>query len=247
MTNSIASSHELGLARGLIGRALGFRDCPASTLDSLVSAGRVIHLGKGEALALRGAPSQFVYVVVSGTLESSLTRSDGHRHLVSYLQPGDTTGIVGLLDGLGHINDLRAKGRCSVLLIPKAALQELRAADPSLVIAFEMQMAFRSRLLYERLASDQSLPLETRVARLLHTLAGLYGLTRGDEILLNLKVSQADLADWLGTSRQRINGVLRQLQGLGILGCSHGRIEVLNPKRLADVASGKLVLDTAGG
>ena len=236
MTNSIASSHELGLARGLIGRALGFRDCPASTLDSLVSAGRVIHLGKGEALALRGAPSQFVYVVVSGTLESSLTRSDGHRHLVSYLQPGDTTGIVGLLDGLGHINDLRAKGRCSVLLIPKAALQELRAADPSLVIAFEMQMAFRSRLLYERLASDQSLPLETRVARLLHTLAGLYGLTRGDEILLNLKVSQADLADWLGTSRQRINEVMQKMQVDGLIRVRYASISLVKPDKVLDAA-----------
>lgn len=236
MTNSIASSHELGLARGLIGRALGFRDCPASTLDSLVSAGRVIHLGKGEALALRGAPSQFVYVVVSGTLESSLTRSDGHRHLVSYLQPGDTTGIVGLLDGLGHINDLRAKGRCSVLLIPKAALQELRAADPSLVIAFEMQMAFRSRLLYERLASDQSLPLETRVARLLHTLAGLYGLTRGDEILLNLKVSQADLADWLGTSRQRINEVMQKMQVDGLIRVRYASISLVKPDKVLDTA-----------
>lgn len=236
MTNSIASSHELGLARGLIGRALGFRDCPASTLDSLVSVGRVIHLGKGEALALRGAPSQFVYVVVSGTLESSLTRSDGHRHLVSYLQPGDTTGIVGLLDGLGHINDLRAKGRCSVLLIPKAALQELRAADPSLVIAFEMQMAFRSRLLYERLASDQSLPLETRVARLLHTLAGLYGLTRGEEILLNLKVSQADLADWLGTSRQRINEVMQKMQVDGLIRVRYASISLVKPDKVLDAA-----------
>ena len=33
---------------------------------------------------------------------------------------------------------------------------------------------------------------------------------------------------------------------LGVLGGSHGRIEVLLPQKLADVASGKLVLDTSG-
>jgi hypothetical protein len=32
---------------------------------------------------------------------------------------------------------------------------------------------------------------------------------------------------------------------LGILGCSHGRIEVLDPRRLGDVAAGKLVLDSS--
>ena len=40
--------------------------------------------------------------------------------------------------------------------------------------------------------------------------------------------------------------MLRQLQALGVLGGSHGRIEVLLPQKLADVASGKLVLDTSG-
>ena len=55
------------------------------------------------------------------------------------------------------------------------------------------------------------------------------------------------LAALLCASRQRINGVLRQLQAMGVLGGSHGRIEVLLPAKLADVASGKLVLDTSGG
>ena len=39
--------------------------------------------------------------------------------------------------------------------------------------------------------------------------------------------------------------LLRQMQRLSILGGSHGRIEVLNPKRLAEVAQGWLVLDGA--
>ena len=36
-------------------------------------------------------------------------------------------------------------------------------------------------------------------------------------------------------------------QALGVLGGSHGRIEVLQPLRLADVAQGRLVLATGGG
>ena len=64
---------------------------------------------------------------------------------------------------------------------------------------------------------------------------------------IELTLTQGDLAGLLCASRQRINGALRQLQALGILGCSHGRIEVLQPQRLGDVASGKLVLCTSGG
>jgi CRP-like cAMP-binding protein len=64
--------------------------------------------------------------------------------------------------------------------------------------------------------------------------------------LIELSLTQGDLAALLCASRQRINGVLRQLQAQGVLGGSHGRIEVLMPQKLADVASGKLVLDTSG-
>ena len=37
------------------------------------------------------------------------------------------------------------------------------------------------------------------------------------------------------------------MQALGILGASHGRIEVLLPQRLDDVAQGRLLLDSLGG
>jgi CRP-like cAMP-binding protein len=63
---------------------------------------------------------------------------------------------------------------------------------------------------------------------------------------IDLTLTQGDLASLLGASRQRINGVLRQLQAEGILGSSHGRIEVLQPRQLVDVAQGRRLLDTAG-
>ena len=62
-----------------------------------------------------------------------------------------------------------------------------------------------------------------------------------------MTLTQGDLAGLLCASRQRINGVLRQMQRSGILGGSHGRIEVLQPLLLADVATGRLVLEQPGG
>jgi hypothetical protein len=47
-------------------------------------------------------------------------------------------------------------------------------------------------------------------------------------------------------SRQRINGVPRQLQLPGVLGGSHDRIKALLPSRLKEVAIGRLMLDTSG-
>jgi CRP/FNR family cyclic AMP-dependent transcriptional regulator len=228
---------QAALARALLGRALGFKDCTAATLDALVAAGRIRHLSKGEQLGQRGAPFDFLGLVVEGSIEASMTRHDGHRHLTSYLQPGDLVGMIGLLDGLGHLNDLHARGSASVMLIPGDAIRRLRAADVQLVYAFERQLAFRSRLLYERLSADPSLPLEMRLARLLHTLGSLYGLPRGAEVILDMKISQADLGDWLGASRQRVNFVIQQLQQVGLIRVRYSTITIASPAGLAAYVS----------
>jgi len=119
------------------------------------------------------------------------------------MQPGDVVGIISMLDGLGHINDLIARGANTLVLrIPGPAVRELRQSDPNLGRAFEMQLAFRSRLLHERLAADSGMPIEARVARLLVALSSLYGEPSSEGLTLKIKISQEDLGDWLGVSRQ---------------------------------------------
>ena len=84
--------------------------------------------------------------------------------------------MVGLSCGvfLGHVNDLRARHSTSLLLVPGDDTRRLRQTDPALGFAFERQLVFRSRLLYERLSADPSMPLEARLARLLHLLELLH-------------------------------------------------------------------------
>lgn len=232
-----ARDAQRAVARTLLGQALGFRDCRAETLDALVDAGRYRILSKGEVLAQRGAPFDMLCLIVEGSIEASLLRHDGHRHLVSFLQPGDVAGMISMLDGMGHVNDLCARSKdTTVLLIPGEAIRRLRELDPALTRAFERQLAFRSRMLYERLASDPSMPLELRLARLLQTLSMMYGLKRPEGLLLQMKIAQSDLGDWLGVSRQRANFAVQQLRKDGLIELRYSAITITDPARLAERA-----------
>jgi len=153
------------------------------------------------------------------------------------MQPGDVVGIISMLDGLGHINDLIARGANTLVLrIPGPAVRELRQSDPNLGRAFEMQLAFRSRLLHERLAADSGMPIEARVARLLVALSSLYGEPSSEGLTLKIKISQEDLGDWLGVSRQGINTVLKALTAKGLLKVSYSRLTIVNSDGLRMVA-----------
>jgi CRP/FNR family transcriptional regulator, cyclic AMP receptor protein len=224
-------------ARALLGRAMGFRDCLPATLDALVAAGEVRTLGKGETLVRRGEPFDRLCLLIQGSLEVSLLRHDGHRHLISFLQPGDLAGLISLLDGMGHVNNMAARGaQTALLLVPGDAVRSWRAQDPMLGRAIELQLAFRTRLLYERFAADASVPVASRLAGLLRTLAGLYGSEGPEGIRLDIKISQSDLADWLGVTRQRINAAIQKLQQDGLIRLSYSRITIVDPGSLAELA-----------
>ena len=112
----------------------------------------------------------------------------------------------------------------------------MREHDRNLGLAFERQLASRSRLLSERMASDPAMPLEMRLARLLQTLIGLYGIERPEGLLLEMKISQADLGDWLGVSRQRANFAVQKLRADGLITLRYSNITIIDSQRLADKA-----------
>lgn len=231
--NAIAANQrrekQLILARSLLSRCLGFKECRPQTLDTLMASSSLRLLSKGEVLAYHHQAFDYLCLVVEGSLEASILRHDGHRHLVHFLQPGDLVGVINLIDLQGQVNDLASRfAETLVLLIPGDPVRLLREKSPDLSRAFELQMAFRSRLLYERLSSDSSLSFEARLARLLLTLAQLYGLERPEGILLDVRISQADLADWLGVSRQRVNIAAQILKSEGLISMSYSSIVVTN-------------------
>jgi CRP/FNR family cyclic AMP-dependent transcriptional regulator len=213
------------LGRSLLGRAIGFKLCKPETLDALMNEAFTKSLSKSEVLAHHGDNFDCLCMVLEGSLEVSNLRRDGHRHLIHFMQPGDLLGFINMLDGQGLVNDLISRfADTTVLMVTGDRVRSLRQKFPDLSTAIEMQVAFRSRLLYERLAADPSMPLENRLAKLLLTLATLYGLQRDDGILLDVRISQADLADWLGVSRQRINSATQLLKQEGLLNLGYSSI-----------------------
>jgi CRP/FNR family cyclic AMP-dependent transcriptional regulator len=215
----------LVLARSLFGRSLGFKDCQPETIDELIKHSSIRVLTKGEVMAQRGDLFDGFCLVVEGSLEASIVRKDGHRHLMHFLQPGDLVGLINIVDRQGLVNDLISRFADTVVLFfPGDFIREMRARRPDLASAIEVQIVFRSRLLYERLAADQSITLENRLAKLLLTLSDLYGLKRDDGVLLDVRISQADLADWLGVSRQRINTATQLLKSEGLISLGYSSI-----------------------
>lgn len=216
------------LARGLLGRALGFKDCPPATLDGLVASIRIRHYGRGEYLGRRGDQLGHLALLLDGLVDASIARADGHRPLMGMFRPGDVLGLVELLDGAGMANDIVVRTPSVMALIPAQVLHERLAVDPALALACARQCAFRCRHVYDRLSTQAQSTVEVRVASVLCTLVGRYGDKVDQHVRIDLHLSQADLADWSGASRQRVNAVLKTLEADGVIALAYAGVTVLD-------------------
>lgn len=219
----------------LLRHALGYRDCAPEAIEDLVSHGRVQTLVKGETLVRQGEAFPYLCLVVEGSLEVSVMQREGRRLLAGFLGPGDLAGIMSLWDGLGHPQDMQAReAPTRVLLVERHDYAPVRDRHPSLARALELQMAYRSRLLHERLTGNTSRSLDKRLARLLHLMAMVSG--RRVQGTVQIKVSQADIGDFLGVSRQSVNLAVQQLKADGLIEMRYSLVTIAHPERLAERA-----------
>ncbi len=229
-----------------------FSGLSADLRAAILAEARVQHVKRGARLVERGDVATEWVGVASGALGLATSWRDGRAFTMELLGPGDWYGDIALIDHSPVDLDVVAQVHSTVLTVPLASLQRLLNSQPELRHALLQLDCRRLRHMFRRLEELQTLPLSQRVAIKLQRLlkqfgrAPVMGVVPTQARLIELSLTQGDLAALLCASRQRINGVLRQLQALGVLGGSHGRIEVLLPQKLADVANGKLVLDTSG-
>jgi CRP-like cAMP-binding protein len=222
------------IAATLLRQALGFCRCEPQAIEELVAAGHVVPLRRGDFLVRRGEPFDKLCLVVEGSLEAGVSHQDGRRHLVAYLQAGDVSGLISLWYGLPHATDLVAReAPTRVLLVGGKDLRLLRDRYPSIARAMEVQMAHRSRLLHERLMSDTSMSLDVRLARVLHMLATISGRKHCDGVKPVLKMSQAEIGNFLGVSRQRANFAVQLLRKDGLILLQYSEITIVDPEGLA--------------
>jgi CRP-like cAMP-binding protein len=119
-----------------------------------------------------------------------------------------------------------------VLIITRPILLELLAAHPSLTDALLRSLGALARRLTEQAADLVFLDIHGRMAKLLLTLAEERGKDSGDGIVLDLNLTQADLAAMVGGSRQSVNQTLRSFESRGYLSIEGRIIRLKKPAEL---------------
>ena len=226
----------LPLAKSVFGASRWFAEFPAEAIERLVGGGRIQKLARGEVLSRRGQLVTDLAIVLDGLLDVSVTSSEGKRLIQAVLESGQIMNLIPVLDGKPTIHDASAHTDLVLLLVKREAFLAESDRDPRVSRALLRILSLRSRVLYASLVEAAFLPLRVRCARVLHSLMSQYGVRRGDSIDISLKLSQEDLADMIGRTRQTVNKELKAMEREGVLRMAYSHFIIVDELALSRIA-----------
>lgn len=210
----------------------------AEARQAVNRAGTVSVFDVGSYLCLEGEPSHSLYEIRSGLLRVERATSDGRVVLLVLNGPGDLFGDLGVLDGSPRSASAVAIEPVEALVIPSDALQPLFEAHPQVLLAITMGIVSRLRDLTDQLVNAGERSIVARVATCIVDLVDRtdYADTVGP-FSLPMPISQEELGQWVGLSREGISKALRELRTAGILSTGRQRLEIHRIEQLRQVAA----------
>ncbi len=196
-----------------------------STTEALLNIGVMRQWQTGQVVLSRGESISVALLLVKGRLRVSVTTLDGEEQLLRWMLPGEISGLSSVFAHTTYPADLVAAVPSEVLQIERAKLLELISQDASVAVDLLRILGLRINQLFDTLA-DQVMPtLEKRVWATLERIAKFNSVQVPGGV--QLRVSQADLAQAVMASRQRVNQQLRRFQDKGLIRLGYRNIVLL--------------------
>jgi CRP/FNR family cyclic AMP-dependent transcriptional regulator len=204
-----------------------FRDLERSGLTLLARVSRTRRLSKGEILFDQSSPADRAYVVSSGCIDLVLSTPDGRELVINSMQPGDVFGELGLLTGGSRSTGAVARESSEVVSIPRREFLAELEREPRLMRRMLETTSRRLRVSSERESALAFMDAPSRLARVLLRLSDQERQNR--ELVT---ISQEELAQHVGATRQTVAGILGRWRRRGWIITGRGKIMLVDRSAL---------------
>ncbi len=197
-----------------------FSAVPAHYLAQLEKQSVLRKYPKNTVLVTEGDESSHLYVIRKGTVSAYLTNDEGRQVNLNYMQEGDYFGELSLLDGQPRSASVITLGDCEVLMLPKACVYELMREYPDFSLMVITELTRRVRELTDSVKDLALLDVYGRVS------SALEKLCDADKRIHSPKVTHQDIANMVGSSREMVSRIMKQLLIGGYIEQCTGYIEI---------------------
>lgn len=206
-----------------------FADVDEPTFAELVAGSHSRHYAKDEVLFFDGEPCKGLFLVQSGAVKIFKLNDSGREQIIHIQRPGDAVAELPLFDNGPYPASAAAMDDAVVLFIPKTTFHDLLARHPQLGQTIIAALAKRLRSLVALVENLSLRQVRQRLVRLL--LEEAQGTPA-----FQLDFTNEELAARLGSVRDVISRTLSGLQADGLIRLTGRRVEIINPRAMADEA-----------
>ena len=214
-----------------------FADLTDSELTALVKDFMRREFKAGEAIFQQGDPGQVLYLIETGQVRIFVHGSDGQETSVVFYGAGDVFGELAVIDGLPRSASAAAMEDTGVYCLSRDLFREHMRRAPQLALNFMKALSVRVRYTTRQVGNLSLLDVPSRLARKLLDLAQNYGQVQFDGVKIKLALTQSELANMTGTTRESINKTLGNFKRQNLIRVEQGHITILDPDGLREISA----------
>lgn len=209
-----------------------FKGLEDDAASELLTAMGTLQLDRGEILFHEGETEDRLYVVVSGKIKLGRSGSAGRENLMGVLGPGQMFGELSVFDPGPRSTTATAVTDSEIRVLEHDELTRWLAGRPEVAQALLGQLAGRLRRANDTTADLVFSDVPGRVAKALLDLAARFGDHRDDGIHVHHDLTQEELAQLVGASRETVNKALADFATRGWIRLEPRSVTVIDLDRI---------------
>jgi CRP/FNR family cyclic AMP-dependent transcriptional regulator len=186
---------------------------------------------RGDWIFLLGDLADSIYVVQKGRIKLTALGEDGHEVLHEIIRPGEIFGVTSTILGIPRTTSAQALETSLLFEMRRKELEALLTACPEMSLLLLKSVGLRLKKSEAQLLNVICNDVSTRVREALIDLVGMETGMLPDHPV-KIGITQQDLANLIGASRQKTWQALKDLEDLGVLRLKYGSILVTAPNKL---------------
>jgi CRP-like cAMP-binding protein len=191
-----------------------------------------ITLRPGEVLFEQGDEGDALYAIIAGRLEISVLAQDGRKLGLDVMGPGALFGEIALFDPGVRTATVTALAETTLRRLRNGELLREVREEPELAADLIRLAGQRMRWMNLQLSEQVFLPVPTRLARKVLYLTPQEEAAGAPELAL----SQAELAEFVGATREAVSKTLSTWRGMQVIELSRGGLRILDRPALRVLA-----------
>jgi len=184
-----------------------FANVDEQDLERIAATSVVRTFNKNSIVITEGDTSSSLYLIMDGEVKIFVSDEDGKTNIINRLGPGEYFGELSLIDEGPRSASVEAVTRCKISILSRKYFVDYIEQHPRVAISLLKGMGQRLRKTTDHAKNLALMDVFGRIANVL-----LQAAEEEDGRLITPALTQQDIADEVGSSREMVSRILKDLR-----------------------------------